>query len=307
MKSLCCFILDPLSAPGQTLLKNESSWLNTRSGSLEEAFENADALIVRTQPSLPHEVLKQFKKLQVIVRAGNGLDHIDLKAAESLKITVLSTPEASADSAAELSVLMILLAARQIQHHQTQLKNGEWRNKVLLGFELHGKTAGIIGLGRIGGRVAMILQSMGMNCLTSDPYIPESKAKAHNVQLVSLNELLASADLVSIHTPLTEETKRMIDQKAIEQMKNGSILVNCARGGIVDEMAACHALKIGKLFSYAADVFETEPLSSSHPLLQQSNFIGTAHLGARTVEAQKRVDEMAAKTVVDFFKKEKLN
>jgi len=305
MKSYNCFILEPLSEIGQQVLKNEDSWLLTKLDCLENAYEDADALIVRTTPSLSRERLQAFKKLKLIVRAGNGLDHIDLNAAEELGIEVLSTPEASADSAAEMTLLLILSAARQIQNHQTDLTQGAWRKNSPLGIELHGQTAGIIGLGRIGSRVARVLQAMGMRCIACDPYLESERAQALKVELHPFTEVLAQSDIVSIHTPLTSETRSLFDATAISKMKTGSILVNCARGGIVDEQAACEALTSGKLFSYAADVFESEPVDVSQPLLKQKNFVGSAHLGARTFRAQSRVDEAAARCVVHFFKKER--
>lgn len=266
----------------------------------ESLLENAaqfDAIIFKTRTQITREVLESAPRLRLLARAGNGLDNVDLETAKKMQIQVTHTPDESAVSAAEQTVFMILAAARQAKSALKSLEEGQFRNFALKGMELETKVCGVIGFGRIGSRVAKRLKAFGMQIIAYDPYIDTQE-----VQLVELNELLSQADVVTVHTPLNQETYQMLSYEQFYMMKKGSILVNCARGGIVDEKALLEALQQERLGAAALDVFENEPISSKNPLNQHPRCFCSPHIGARTEEANLRVDLSIAEKVVEFFK-----
>lgn len=264
---------------------------------LVEVIADYDALIVRSATKVTRRVIEAGKKLKVIARAGVGVDNIDLEAATMQGVLVVNAPNGNTIAAAEHTMAMMLALARNIPQAVARLKEGVWDKKSFLGVELRGKTLGIIGLGRIGSEVAKRAQGMEMNVIAYDPYINEEKAARIGVELVTLEELYSRADFITIHIPKTKESYHMIDERAFALMKDGVRIINCARGGIIDEEALYRALVSGKVAGAALDVFENEPNTES-PLLKLPNVIATPHLGASTLEAQINVARDVAEEVL---------
>ncbi|MEG6521425.1 phosphoglycerate dehydrogenase [Desulfotomaculum sp. 1211_IL3151] len=264
---------------------------------LIEIIGEYDAMIVRSATKVTANVIEAAKKLKVIGRAGVGVDNIDRNAATNKGIVVVNAPDGNTIAAAELTMAMMLALARKVPAACGKLKNGIWDKKAFLGVELRGKTLGVIGLGRIGTAVAKRAQAMEMNIVAYDPYISEDHAKKMAVEIVTLQELFKKADIITIHMPKTKETYHMINKEAIELMKDGVRIINCARGGIVDEEALYEYMVSGKVAGAALDVFESEPCTDS-PLIKLDNFIATPHLGASTEEAQINVAVDVAEEIV---------
>jgi len=266
---------------------------------LKEIIGNYDAIITRSGTTITKELLENPGKLKIIGRAGVGLDNVDIEAASKKGIIVMNAPTGNTLAATELTMGMILAAARKIPMANTSLKNGEWNRKKFMGIQLYNKTLGIVGLGRIGSNVAIRAKSFGMKIVAYDPYIKTSKAESLGVKLYdSLSDVLKEADIVTFHTPLTNETHNMVTEKEISLMKDGAIIVNCARGGIVNEEDLYNAVKSGKLFSAAIDVFEVEP-PTGNKLLTLDNIFVTPHIGANTSEGQKGVAVIIAEQIVN--------
>ncbi|ACX51187.1 D-3-phosphoglycerate dehydrogenase [Ammonifex degensii KC4] len=264
---------------------------------LKEIIGEYDALIVRSATKVTAAVLEKARRLKIIGRAGVGVDNIDVKAATAKGIIVANAPGGNTVAAAEHTIGLMLSLARNIPEACARTKSGVWDRKSFMGVELRGKVLGIIGLGRIGSEVAKRAQAMEMKIIAYDPYIPEERARDLRVKLVPLDTLLQEADFITIHIPLSKETYHLIDREAFVKMKPGVRLINCARGGIVDEEALYEALKEGKVAGAALDVFEKEPVTS-HPLFSLPNVVVTPHLGASTVEAQLAVAEVIAQEVL---------
>ncbi|MDO7788820.1 phosphoglycerate dehydrogenase [Desulforamulus aquiferis] len=264
---------------------------------LVEVIGDYDGMIVRSATKVTERVVEAAKKLKVIGRAGVGVDNIDRAAATNKGILVVNAPDGNTIAAAEHTMAMMLGLARKVPAACGKLKNGCWDKKAFLGVELRGKTLGVIGLGRIGSAVAKRAQAMEMNIIAYDPYISEEHAKKMAIEIVTLNELYARADFITVHMPKTKETYHMINKESIALMKEGVRIINCARGGIVDEAALYEAMIAGKVAGAALDVFETEPNTDS-PLIQLDNFIATPHLGASTAEAQINVAVDVAEEIV---------
>ena len=260
-----------------------------------------DALLVRSATKVTKEIIDAAKNLKVIGRAGVGVDNIDVEAASKKGILVMNTPGGNTISAAEHTMSMILALSRCIPQANISLKSKQWEKKKFLGTEIFQKTLGIIGLGRIGGEVAKRAQSFGMEIIAYDPFISKAHAREMGVKLVSFPELIKQADYITIHVPSTPETKHIINKETISQMKKGVRIINCARGGIIDEAALAEAVKSGKVGGAALDVFEKEPPFDS-PVLGLDNIIVTPHLGASTEEAQINVARDIALQVLDFLK-----
>ena len=260
-----------------------------------------DALLVRSGTKVTKEIIDAAKNLKVIGRAGVGVDNIDVEAASKKGILVMNTPGGNTISAAEHTMSMILALSRCIPQANISLKSKQWEKKKFLGTEIFQKTLGIIGLGRIGGEVAKRAQSFGMEIIAYDPFISKAHAREMGVKLVSFPELIKQADYITIHVPSTPETKHIINKETISQMKKGVRIINCARGGIIDEAALAEAVKSGKVGGAALDVFEKEPPFDS-PVLGLDNIIVTPHLGASTEEAQINVARDIALQVLDFLK-----
>ena len=259
-----------------------------------------DALVVRSQVQVDGPVIAAGTKLQVIGRAGVGVDNVDLDAATRAGITVVNAPTGNTIAAAEHTLALLYGVARKVAAADASVRRGEWKRAQFTGLELRGRTLGIVGLGKIGQAIAGRARAMEMTVLASDPYVTSEQAAHHGVELVGFDELLERSDAVSVHVPLSRATKGMIGRPQLARMKQGAILLNVARGGVVDEEALAEALASGHLAGAAVDVFEREPPTDS-PLLGAPNTLLTPHLGASTAEAQVAVAEEVADQVLDVL------
>ena len=253
---------------------------------LVEIIGDYDALMVRSASKVSADVLARADKLKIIGRAGVGVDNIDVKAATERGIIVINSPGGNTIAATEHTMAMMLSLARKIPAADATMHAGAWDRKSFVGVELRGKTLGVIGMGRIGSGVAKRALAFDMNIIAYDPYINEERAKALGVTVGTLDDIFAAADFITVHMPLTKETRGMISMPEMRKMKKGVRLVNCARGGIINESDLAAAVKDGIVAGAAIDVFESEPLAEDHPLRGVPGIVLTPHLGASTVEAQ---------------------
>src|SRR6478735_5983424 len=260
------------------------------------AIADVDAILVRSATKVDAEALAAARRLKVIARAGVGLDNVDVKAATQAGVMVVNAPTSNIVSAAELAVALMLAAARHISPAHAALRGGEWKRSKYTGIELYEKTVGIVGLGRIGVLVAQRLSAFGMKVIAYDPYVQAGRAAQMGVRLVDLDTLLAEADFMSVHLPKTPETVGLIGADELHRVKPSLVLVNAARGGIVDEVALYAALKEGRVAAAGLDVFAQEPCTDS-PLFELENVVATPHLGASTEEAQEKAGIAVAKSV----------
>jgi len=267
-------------------------------------IEKYDALVIRSRTKVTKEVIKKGKNLKVIGRAGVGVDNIDVPEATKRKIPVVNAPGGATVSVAELTFAHMLSLARNLSKSDKTMKNGLWEKKKLKGTELCDKTLGLVGSGRIGAEVGKRAKAFGMKVIVYDPYLSKETAEKHGFEIADLDSLLKNSDFISIHTPLTDETKKMIDEKEFKKMKNTAFIVNCARGGIIDENALYNSLKEGKIRGAALDVYENEPPKNS-PLLTLDNIVFTPHIGASTKEAQIRAGTITVEQVLKVLKNEK--
>jgi D-3-phosphoglycerate dehydrogenase / 2-oxoglutarate reductase len=281
-------IAEPLAEAGVELLRAHHE-VDARAATTREellaAVADVEALVVRSATSVDAEVLAAGRNLRVVGRAGIGLDNVDLAAATRLGVMVVNAPQSNVISAAEHTVALILAQARNIPQAHLALREGRWERTRFQGAELYGKTLGIVGLGRVGALVAQRLNAFGMRLLAYDPYVSRDRAAQMGVELASLADVLARADVVTVHLPKTPETTGLIGQAELAAMKPGARLVNTARGGIVDEAALAKAVGDGHLAGAALDVFAEEPTTQS-PLFELDGVVVTPHLGASTTEAQ---------------------
>jgi len=268
---------------------------------LVEVIGDFYGLIVRSATKVTARVFEQAKKLKVVGRAGVGVDNIDLAAATAKGVLVVNAPGGNTIAAAEHTMAMMLSLARNIPQANATLRAGKWDKKAFMGVELREKVLGIIGLGRIGSAVAKRAQGMEMKVVAHDPYITEEKAELLGIRLLSLDELMRQSDFITVHLPLTKESRHILNERTFSLMKDGVRIINCARGGVVDEEALYNAMKSGKVAGAALDVFEKEPNTES-PLFEFNNFIATPHLGASTLEAQLIVACEVAEDIVAALK-----
>ena len=259
-----------------------------------------DALIVRSGTEVTAKVIEAGKKAQVYRSCRVGVDNVDVDAATLRGVIVANAPEGNTLAATEHTMAMMLSLARNIPQANASLKKKEWKRSKFMGVELNEKTLGIVGFGRIGREVAKRANAMDMKCVAYDPFISKERAAQLGVRVMSLEELFRVADVITVHTPLIKETKHVINAKSIATMKDGVRIINCARGGIIDEAALCDAIRGGKVAGAALDVFENEPPLES-PFLSLDNVIVTPHLGASTVEAQKNVAISVAKQCIEVL------
>jgi D-3-phosphoglycerate dehydrogenase len=262
----------------------------------------ADALIVRSASRVTADLLAAAPRLQVVGRAGVGVDNVDLEAATARGVVVMNTPGGNAISAAEHTLSLLLALAKNIPQAAASMKEGKWEKGRFVSTELSGKVLGIIGLGRIGSEVAKRAKAFNLRILVHDPYVSAARAEALGVELADLPDLYRQADFVTIHVPGTEETRDLVRAATIARMKDGVRIVNCARGGIVNEADLYEALRGGKVAGAALDVFAKEPITDS-PLFGLPNFISTPHLGAASEEAQEAVAVEIAQQVIDYLQK----
>lgn len=270
---------------------------------LLKEIKDADGLIVRSGTKVTAEVIAAADKLKVVGRAGSGLDNVDTPAATRRGIVVMNTPGGNTVTTAEHTLSMMCAMARRIPQATASVKNGKWEKDKFMGLELYNKVLGIVGVGQIGGYLSKLAQGIGMSVVAFDPYLAQERAEKMGVTMVDLDELFRRADIISVHTPLTPETKGLINAAAIAKMKPGVLIVNCARGGIVNETDLVEALKSKRVAAAAFDVFDEEPVKADHPLLALDNFICTPHIGAQTTEAQENVAVGIAEQVVEYFTK----
>ncbi|TXI49496.1 MAG: phosphoglycerate dehydrogenase [Lysobacter sp.] len=267
---------------------------------LAAALEGVDALLVRSATLVTAEAIDAAKQLKVIGRAGAGVDTIDVDAATAKGIAVMNAPDGNTLAAAEHAVSLLFALARHVPKADAGMKAGQWPKAGLTGFELEGKRLGVIGLGRIGSTVARKAQGIGMEVAAYDPFLPASAAGKGSVALKTLDDLLAWADIVTLHIPRTKDTTNLLSEARMRQMKKGAYLINAARGGLVDEDALRVLLDEGHLAGAALDTFATEPLPADSPLRAHPKLILTPHLGASTSEAQQAVSTILARQIVDF-------
>jgi D-3-phosphoglycerate dehydrogenase len=298
-------ISDPLSKEGLAVLDDaEGISYDLNPGlSKEELIKcigEYDGLIIRSGTKVTKEVIDAADNMKVIGRAGVGLDNVDIDAATKRGIIVMNTPDGNTISTAEHTIAMLLAMARKIPQAYVSLRNKQWERKKFVGVELFGKTLGIIGLGRIGTQVAKRAKAFEMKIVAYDPFISEEVAKRLEVELMELTQLYKTADIITIHTPLSPKTKGLIGKDEFNQMKDGVMIINCARGGIIDEQALYDAVVSGKVAGVALDVYENEPPLDS-PLLELDNCVTVPHLGASTKEAQINVGVDIAHQVVDVL------
>lgn len=269
---------------------------------LLEVIDQFDALLVRSRTKVTKEVLQKGKRLKLVGRAGVGVDNIDLPSATEAGVLVINSPEGNTASAAEHAVALMFALARMVAAADASMKEGKWERGKFLGTELFNKTLGVVGLGKVGGRVAQAAQSVGMKVIGYDPLISAERAEQLNIQSVSLEEIWRRSDFISLHTPKTRETANMINDKVIAMMKPGVRIINAARGGIIDENALAKAISEGKIAGAALDVFDAEPPSKDSPLLALGEkIILTPHLGASTFEAQFNVAIDLAEQIRDYM------
>ncbi|MBP8625958.1 MAG: phosphoglycerate dehydrogenase [Syntrophorhabdales bacterium] len=304
MKQYKVLITDNLSNDGiEVLSRSRDIEIDIRAGikhdELKAIIGNYDAIITRSGTTITEDLLENPGRLKIIGRAGVGVDNIDIEAASKKGIIVMNAPTGNTLAATELTLGIMLAAARKIPLANDSLKSGKWDRKRFMGVELHNKVLGIVGLGRIGGNVATRAKSFGMKVIAYDPYIKKSKADSLGVMLYDrLEDLLKEVDIITFHTPLTAATKNMITAREIGLMKDNVIFVNCARGGIVNENDLYEALKSGKVFAAGVDVFEEEPPKRNR-LLELENVFATPHIGANTMEGQEAVARIIAEQVVN--------
>ncbi len=296
-------VAEPLSREGLELLENEHEVdyrPQLERNDFLDLLPDFDALVVRSGVKVDAEAIAVATRLRVVGRAGVGVDNIDVATATEAGVIVVNAPTANTIAAAELTVGLIYALARNIPIGDASLRRGEWRRSEFVGTELRGKTLGIVGLGKIGLAVAERARAMEMDLIGSDPYAREEALAARAIELVKMDELLRRADVVTLHVPLNDATRGLINVESLRLMKPGAFLINVARGGVVDEAALADALIGGRLGGAAVDVFEHEPPRES-PLLSAPNTVLTPHLGASTREAQLKAGVEVAEQVLDVL------
>lgn len=287
-------VADSISLDGLAPLRDDSRFeLIVKPGlkgeELADAIAGADAVLVRSATRITRDSLARAERLKAIGRAGVGVDTIDVDAATERGIPVLTAPAGNTTSAAELTMALLLALARRVPAADRSMKAGEWDRKSFTGVELYGKTLGLLGAGRIGGEVARRARAFGMRVVVYDPFLNAERARALDVETGTLDDVLERADVISVHVPLTDATTRLIGAPQIARMKKGALVLNVARGGVIDETALLDALRSNQIGGAALDVFESEPLPADHPFRQLPNVVLTPHLGASTAEAQHNV------------------
>jgi len=301
-------VTDKISEHGIKLLEVEPEFEVTTAVGISQdelisMVPSYDALIVRSATKVTKDVIEAAKKLKVIGRAGRGVDNIDVEAASEKGIVVMNTPGGNTVAAAEHAISMLLSLARKIPQACASMKDGKWEKKKFMGVEVHRKTLGVIGLGRIGSLVAKMAMGLGMKVIGYDPYLSEKAAQERGVRLADLDTLLSESDFITLHAPLTPETKNLLSEDAFNKMKNGVMIINCARGGLIDEDALFEAINTGKVAGAALDVFSQEPPPADYPLIKREEVICTPHLGASTKEAQELVAIAIVQQIIDFLKR----
>ena len=294
-------VSDPIAKEAIEILKASGIEIVEKTGmspeELAKVIPEFDGIIVRSATKVTKDVIEAAKNLKVIGRAGVGLDNVDREAAKAKNIKVVNTPAATSISVAELAMGMMFSAARRIPQATFSTKAGKWEKKQFKGFELFGKTLGIVGIGRIGTELAKRAKANGMNVIAYDPYVKENE----HAKVVDFDTLLNESDYISLHIPKTDETTHILNKAAFDKMKEGVVIINCARGGVVDEDALYDAISSGKVRIAAMDVYEVEP-AKEHKLFDLDQVIVTPHIGAQTAEGQTRAGVQVAELVRDALK-----
>jgi D-3-phosphoglycerate dehydrogenase len=297
-------VSDKISDKGVEILKKAGLDVDVKTGmkpdELKACIGEYHGLVIRSATKVTAEIIEAAKNLKVIGRAGSGLDNVDKAAASKKGIVVMNTPGGNTITTAEHSIAMLFSLARMVPQATASMKAGQWEKKKFMGVELFNKTLGIVGLGNIGNQVAKKAQGLEMVVIAYDPFLSDDRAKALGIEKVSLDKLFSRADFITIHTPLTPETKNLINSETIKKMKNEVRIINCARGGIINEKDLYEALKSGKVAGAALDVFEKEP-PEDFSLIGLDNVICTPHLGAATEEAQENVAIAVAEQIADYL------
>ncbi|MDX1972609.1 MAG: phosphoglycerate dehydrogenase [Candidatus Sumerlaeia bacterium] len=273
---------------------------------IKATIHEYDAWVVRSRSRATADIIERATKLRVIGRAGVGIDNVDVAAASKRGIVVMNTPGGNTISTAEHSIAMLMSAARKIPAADASMRQGKWDKKSFMGVELRGKTLGILGFGRIGQEVAARMKGFQMTILAYDPFVTPDSMNHAGVSPATVDEICRNSDFITIHTPLSAETKGLINAERLKTMKKTAILVNCARGGIIDEQALAEALKAKTIAGAALDVFESEPIPENHILRSTDNIVITPHIAASTVEAQENVAIQVAEQIVDVLKNNKI-
>ncbi|MCE5274969.1 MAG: phosphoglycerate dehydrogenase [Syntrophaceae bacterium] len=298
-------VSDKLSEKGVEILKSGGFEVDMKTGlkpeELMEIIGKYDALVVRSSTKATADIIAAGKKLKVIGRAGAGVDNIDSAAASKQGVVVMNTPGGNTVTTGEHAIAMMMALTRNIPQATAFMKEGKWEKKALEGREVFNKTLGIIGMGRVGSVVASRALGLKMNVIVYDPFLTKEVAEKQGIELVSLEDLYARSDYITVHTPLSKETRGLVGADAFKKMKNGVMIINCARGGIIDEKALLDALDSGKVAGAALDVFEKEP-PEDWSLPKHPKVISTPHLGASTHEAQENVALAVAEQIVDYLK-----
>ncbi len=299
-------VSDNLAPIGVKILQDAGLEVDVKTGlapeELKKIIGEYDGLVIRSATKVTAEIIEAGEKLRVVGRAGIGLDNVDIPTASKKGIIVMNAPDGNATTAAEHAIAMMMAATRNIPQATASMKAGKWEKKKFQGREVTGKTVGIIGIGRIGRIFADRAQGLRMKVIAFDPHMTKEQVEKLGIELVSLNELCERADFISVHVPLTPETKHLVGAEQFKRMKKEMIFVDCARGGVVEETALAEALKSGQIRGAALDVFEVEPTTHENcPLLALDNFICTPHLGASTAEAQENVAVAIAEQVAAYL------
>ena len=298
-------VMDNIAKKGVQMIKEAGLEADEKEGLSEEQLVQSvsgyDAMIVRSATKVTPKIIAAAGKMKAISRAGVGLDNVDIQAATAKGIFVFNTPEGNTVAVAEHAIGLMIALNRHIAKADASMKRGEWEKKAFKGNEIQGKTLGLIGFGRIGREVAKRAHAFGMKIIVADPFAKEEHVREANASLVQLEELLAQSDIISLHVPLTEQTKGMINADTISKMKDGAKIVNTARGGAINEADLVEALKSGKLGGAGLDVFAKEPLENSE-LTQLGNVILTPHIASATKEAQDKCGVEAAQQIIRALK-----
>lgn len=298
-------VADEVSDTGLQPLRDAGFLVEKRTGlgstELRHALSGCAGLVVRSETKVTADLMDSATALRVVGRAGVGVDNIDVPAATERGIVVMNAPDGNTITTAEHTIALLIALARRVPQANSSLKSGHWDRKSFIGVELQGKTLGVVGMGRIGRTVAARARAFGMKIVAFDPFIASEQARDLEIELAPLDELFASADFITIHTPLTAETRGVIGRDAFARMKQGVRIINCARGGLVDESALYDAIKAGTVAGAALDVFVQEPPAVDHPLLLLDEVIVTPHLGASTAEAQEGVAFTVAEQMRDYL------
>lgn len=300
-------VSDSLSTRGIEILERAGFTVevNTKLSKEEllQEIKRFEGLIVRSGTKVTSEIIDAADRLRIIGRAGSGLDNVDSEAATRRGIVVMNTPGGNTVTTAEHTIAMIVSMSRNVPQATASMKTGKWEKNKFMGVELYNKTLGLIGLGQIGAYVSKLAQGLSINVIGYDPFLAPERARKMGIEVVELVDLFRRSDIISVHTPLTSETRSLVNATTIKEMKDGVMLVNCARGGIIDESDLFSALQSKKVWAAAFDVFEEEPIKAGHPLLTLDNFICTPHIGASTGEAQENVAIGIAEQLVDYLKR----